>query len=343
LILAIAFTSVYLLTPVVGKISLRIGAVDIPDARKVHQVIMPRLGGVGIFLSFVTIIALTQEITKPLLGLLVGGSLIALLGVLDDTFDLPPRVKLGGQVLAALVVVAFGVRVECLTNPFRHMIVLGHLAIPVTIFWIVGVTNALNLIDGLDGLAAGTAVISALTLATSAWLEGHVLVAFWTLLLIACILGFLPHNLYPARIFMGDNGSMFLGFNLAVLSILGLGKGVTAISLFIPVLIVGTPLLDTLLAVVRRLINHRPLFQADKQHLHHCLLGLGLSQRKTVLILYLVNLCLGASALLLSVLTTEQSIFFLIGLAVLVVWGVNKVKIITLKPVPVHKSKALSR
>jgi UDP-GlcNAc:undecaprenyl-phosphate GlcNAc-1-phosphate transferase len=343
LILVVAFTSVYLLTPLVGKLALKIGAVDVPGDRKVHQKVMPRLGGLGIYLSFIVIMLLTQEMSRPLVGLLLGGTCITLLGVCDDIFNLPARVKLAGQILAALLVVAFGVRVEFLTNPFHNMIVLGHLAIPVTIFWIVGVTNALNLIDGLDGLAAGTVVISALTLAASAWLEGHVFIVFWTLLLASCVLGFLPHNFHPARIFMGDNGSMFLGFNLAVLSILGLGKGVTAISLFIPVLIVGTPLLDTVLAVARRLVNHRPLFQADKQHLHHCLLGMGLSQRQTVLVLYLVNICLGGSALLLSILTTEQSIILLIGLTMFALWGVNKVKIMAPKPVSVQRSKFLPR
>ncbi|MGI9953203.1 MraY family glycosyltransferase [Moorellaceae bacterium AZ2] len=324
LAIVLAFSLSVLLTPILKRVAPRIGALDRPDARKVHDTVMPRLGGVAIFGGFVAAYLAAGMNYPPFQGLLWGGSLILLVGLADDVWGLSPRWKLAGQLVAALVVTLLGARVEFLTNPLHGFLFLGKLAIPVTVFWLVGVTNALNLVDGLDGLAAGTALIASVTMAVVAWLEGETRVAFLALALAASTLGFLPYNFYPASIFMGDSGSMFLGFTLATLAVLGLTKSATVISLFIPVLILGIPILDTFFAIVRRFLNRRPIFQPDKGHLHHCLMAQGFTQKQAVVAIYFVNLCLGASAVLLTRLTTDQGVIILILLAVAVVWGSNR-------------------
>ncbi|KKM09926.1 UDP-phosphate N-acetylglucosaminyl 1-phosphate transferase [Clostridiales bacterium PH28_bin88] len=323
-----AFTVVYLLTPQIKKLAIRVGAVDAPNERKVHARLMPRLGGLAIYLGFTVVVLLTQPLTRSMWGLLLGGTLITLVGVVDDIKGLSPRVKLLGQVLAALVLVGFGIQVKFITNPFGDMFFPGRWGIPVTLLWVIGMTNALNLIDGLDGLAAGTAAIAAVTMAVIAWLEGQVLASGVALILAVSVLGFIRYNFNPAQIFMGDSGAMFLGFNLAALAIMGLTKGATVISLFIPVVILGIPIMDTFFAIVRRFFNRKPIFEADKHHLHHCLLDMGLSHRQTVLVIYLVNICLGISAVLLTRLTTDQSVLMLTGLTALILLGANKVGVV---------------
>lgn len=329
--LLVAFLLAYFITPVIQKVAPRIGAMDAPNERKIHDRVMPRLGGLAIYLSFTLAVLLTQPLSKQVIGLVVGGSIIMALGILDDIKGLSPKVKLAGQIGAALVLVLFGIRVEFITNPFDDMINLGKLAIPVTVFWLIGVTNALNLVDGLDGLAAGTSAIAAVTMSVVAMMEQQTVYAVLALILAASTFGFLKYNFNPARIFMGDSGSMFLGFNLGTLAILGLTKGTTIISLFIPVVILGIPILDTLFAIVRRYTNGKPIFQADRQHLHHRLLDMGLSHRQTVLVIYGIDICLGISAVLLTMLTTEQSLVILVGLAVLVLLGANKVGVTGVK------------
>lgn len=323
--LLITFVVVYLATPVVKKLAFKVRAIDDPDERKVHSRVMPRLGGLAIYLGFTLAILVTQPLTNAVWGLLLGGTVIMLLGVADDIKGLSPRVKLAGQVAAALILVAFGIRVEFLTNPFAGMFPLASLVIPVTLLWIIGITNAINLIDGLDGLAAGTSGIAAVTMAVVTALEGHTAIAALALILGASLAGFLRYNFYPAQIFMGDSGSMFLGFILAALAIMGLTKGATVISLFIPVVILGIPIMDTLFAIVRRFFNRKPIFQPDKQHLHHCLLNIGLSHRQTVLAIYLVNICLGISAVFLTQLTTDQSVVMLVALSVIMLTAANKI------------------
>jgi UDP-GlcNAc:undecaprenyl-phosphate GlcNAc-1-phosphate transferase len=323
--LLIALVVVYVSTPLVKRLAFRFRALDDPDERKVHNRLMPRLGGLAIYLGFTMAVLLTQPLTNTIWGLLLGGTLIMLLGVIDDIKGLSPRTKLAGQVVAAIILVASGIRVSFLTNPFEGMLLLESLAIPVTLLWIIGITNAVNLIDGLDGLAAGTAGIAAVTMAVVTFLEGLTSVAVLALILGAALLGFLRYNFYPAQIFMGDSGSMFLGFNLAALAILGLTKGTTVISLFIPIVILGIPIMDTLFAIVRRFFNRKPIFHPDKQHLHHCLLNMGLSHWQTVVAIYLVNVCLGISAVLLTQLTTDQSVVMLIGLSIAMLTAANKI------------------
>ncbi|AKX93047.1 putative undecaprenyl-phosphate N-acetylglucosaminyl 1-phosphate transferase [Moorella thermoacetica] len=329
-ILALALAGIvsFLLTPLLCRIAPRLGAVDKPNARKIHHTLMPRLGGVAIYAGFMLAYWLGGYRHQEYLGLFLAGTFIMLVGIIDDIRSLSPRLKLLGQIIAAVILVAFSVRVDFLTNPFDGLFILGKLAIPVTIFWLVGVTNALNLVDGLDGLAAGTSLIAAVTIAVVAWFNGELVVAFLSLALAAAVLGFLPFNFHPARIFMGDSGSMFLGFNLAALATIGLTKSATVISLFIPVVILGLPILDTMFAIVRRFLNHRPIFAPDKGHLHHRLLAQGLSQRQAVGVIYLVDACLGGSAILLSRVATDQGVLILIGLAVIILVGCDKLGII---------------
>ena len=335
--LVLAFLCSFCLTPLIKKLAFKVGAVDAPSCRKVHCRVMPRLGGLAIYCGFVVAVLIMMPLTKTVVGILISATMIMLLGVVDDIRDISPKVKLAGQVLAALVLVSFGVTVSGITNPFSGMlpsgmnmgvIPLGILSIPVTVFWIIGITNAVNLVDGLDGLAAGMAVIASITLAGVAWMEGQMLVVALALILACSILGFLRYNFHPAQIFMGDSGSMFLGFILATLAILGLGKGATVISVFIPILILGVPILDTAFAIVRRYLNNQPIFKADKEHLHHRLLAMGLSHKGTVLVIYGLNILLSISAVMLTVLTTAQAVMILTILSAAILIGAEKIGVI---------------
>ena len=331
----LGFLIAFFATPFVYKLAFKCGAIDSPNERKVHKRIMPRMGGLAIFVSFAAVLLLTQEITPIIKGLLLGGFLIVLLGVADDVKGISPRVKLGGQIIAAVVVVAFGLEVRSLTNPFAasDMIALGVLGIPLTILWLISVTNAVNLIDGLDGLAGGITIIALLTIAATVWIEvtktgiaapGQSEAVALALILAAAVLGFLPFNFNPARIFLGDTGSMFLGFNLAVLSVMGLAKGPTFISVIIPVVILGIPLLDTIFAVVRRFLGNRPIMQPDKEHLHHRLMDLGLDHRQTVMCIYAISLVLGMSAIVMTIVSPKHAMILLAALSTTIIVAANK-------------------
>ncbi len=340
LYILISFILTYTLVPLVIKLAFRVGAVDNPSQRKVHTQPMPRLGGLAIYIGFTGIVLLTQPLTQQIIGLLIGGTIITILGIFDDIKDISPRLKLAGQILAACVLVVYNIDVDFITHPLGEGILpLGYLSIPVTIFWIVGITNAVNLIDGLDGLAAGISVIAAITLAIVGFSEGQILMVTLALMLAASTLGFLRYNFHPARIFMGDSGSMFLGFNLGALAIMGLVKSVTIISIFVPVLILGIPIFDTLFAIIRRIINDKPIFKADKEHLHHCLLNKGFTHKQTVLIIYAINIFLGGTAIVLTYLTTVQGMFILAIVSTLTLWGAQKIGIMGRH----HTSKQLSQ
>lgn len=234
-------------------------------------------------------------------GLFLGGAVMEIVGVLDDKYELSAKVKLLGQVLAATVVVLFGLQIDLLNFPFgrvEHDLVWW-LSVPVTIFWIVAVTNAVNLIDGLDGLAAGVSGIASISILVMAVIMNNPAIVVLSAVLLGSLLGFLRYNFIPAKIFMGDSGSLFLGYILSTLSIFGY-KQVTFVSLIIPILILGVPLSDTLLAIVRRKMNHVPMFRADMGHLHHSLIRFGFSQRKTILIIYGISTLFGLCAVLLS-------------------------------------------
>ena len=278
LTMLVCFICSILITPIVKKIAFKIGATDKPNQRKVHQKIMPRLGGLAIYISFVVGVLIVQpQSTNPntLIAVMIGSAIVIITGILDDMFELSAKVKFLAQIIAAAVVIFYGgVQVEFINLPFSDgQLEFGFLSIPITFLWIVGITNAINLIDGLDGLAAGVSSIALITISVMAILIPNPFVVVMGAILLASTLGFLIFNFYPAKIFMGDTGALFLGYMIAVLSLLGF-KNVTMISLIIPVIILGVPISDTFFAILRRIVNKKPLSAPDKSHLHHCLLGL---------------------------------------------------------------------
>ncbi|MGW9527038.1 glycosyltransferase family 4 protein [Paenibacillus terrae] len=299
-----------LLTPLVKKFAVKVGAVDVPNARKVHTRIMPRLGGLGIFLAFLlSLLAISPFVPEGMLSsrdinfiaaFLIGGTLITLIGALDDRFDLNAKLKFLAQIaVACMVVFAFDIRVDFVNVPFQdaYSSLESWISIPLTIFWIVGVTNAINLIDGLDGLAAGVSGIAIGTIFVMSLLMGNYMVAMLCLVLLGSIIGFLFFNFHPAKIFMGDTGSLFLGFCLAMLSMLGF-KQIAIVSFITPLIIIGVPLSDTFFAIIRRKLQKKPIFSPDKGHLHHCLRELGFSHRQTVLIIYAIAAFFGVLAVI---------------------------------------------
>ena len=324
-----------LITPGVILLAAKTGAMDAPDARKVHKKPIPRIGGIGIYaafmvamLSVLSFVDVTAEVKTEIIGLMVGGSLIVLVGVIDDYKNLPAKVKLVGQIIAAAVlVIAFDVRIDFITAPFGDYIYTEWLAVPLTIFWIVGLTNTVNLIDGLDGLAAGVATIAAVTIMMVALQQSIMLVAVLTAALAGAAFGFLYYNFNPARIFMGDSGSMFLGFMLAGISVIGAVKSAATIALIVPILALGLPILDTTFAIVRRYRGGVPIFKPDKGHLHHRLLDLGFTQRQAVLLMYVISALLGLSAVALTEVSNQLAIIIVCVVVVVVLLGAKKIGI----------------
>lgn len=335
-----AITLAVILTPVVKRFAFFVGAVDKPNHRKVHTRIMPRLGGLAIFIAFVGAFfviapAVDEYNVKVASALLIGGSIIVLIGALDDRFDLSPRVKLLAELIAASVIVFYGdIQIDLVNLPFGDAFETNWLSIPLTIFWIVGVTNAVNLIDGLDGLAGGVSAIATGTILVMAILMGNVTVILLSTILLGSTIGFLFYNFHPAKIFMGDSGALFLGFSLATLSVLGF-KQATLVSFIVPILILGVPLSDTFFAIVRRKVNKLPISVADKNHLHHCLLQFGFSHRKTVLIIYGISLFFGLCAILLSQ-TSQWVALVLIAVIILIMQvGAEAIGIVSKSKKPV--------
>ncbi len=333
----------FLSTPLVKKLAFKLGAIDIPkDDRRVHKNPIPRLGGLAIFLGFIISSIVLLKINdlsfnNEMLGMLLGASIILVMGMIDDIKPLPAKVKLLTQIVAALVLIKFGMRIEYVTNFFKvdgisflsnNTIAFGVLSIPITIFWVVGITNTVNLIDGLDGLAAGISAIAALTLAYVAYanpqLNNNQQTVMMTLALAGSCIGFLPYNFNPAKIFMGDTGSLFLGYILAAISINGFIKGATALAMVVPVLALGLPIFDTTFAILRRAFNGRPIMEADKGHLHHRLLSIGLGQKRAVLILYAVSFLLGTSAAFLLKQKYTNSFIMLVITATIVAIPINQ-------------------
>ena len=311
---AIGLVLSWVLTPYVKKLAFRLGAVDKPNARKVHHTIMARLGGLAIYLGFMAGAITCMQLTKDVVGILVGGTIITLIGIADDIFQLTAKAKLLGQIVAALVLVGFGVRIEWLNNPFGGYFYLDYLSIPFTVFWVVSFTNVVNLMDGLDGLAAGVSAIASVTIILVALQQGLYPVAVITAALAGGTLGFVRYNFNPATIFMGDTGSLFLGYMLAAISIYGAVKSAATIALIVPAIALGLPIMDTAFAIARRYLNGKPIFQPDKGHIHHRLLAMGFSQRQAVIFMYLISAGLCLSAVLL---TEVEGIYAVILLAVI--------------------------
>ncbi len=300
---SMAFGISLLTTPPVKNIAHKIGAIDVPkDARRVHKKPIPRLGGLAIFAGFLVSALFFVELDKQTIGFLIGSLIIVAIGIVDDVKQLRASVKLVAQILAACIAVFSDIRIIAFSVPYvineAGILPLGSLSIPITILWIVGVTNAVNLIDGLDGLAVGVSSIATFSLFFIAILAGEPTVALLTAALAGACLGFLPYNFNPAKIFMGDTGSTFLGYTLSIICIQGLFKGYAIISFIIPFLILGLPIFDTASAIFRRIKNKQPIMSPDRGHLHHRLMDMGLSQKQTVAILYIIATVLGLSAVM---------------------------------------------
>ena len=298
--IAAALTA-FALTPRVRRFAWAVGAVDQPGARRVNTRAVPRMGGLAIVAGFVLAVPLVALPDLKLLGILVGGLIIAILGAADDLLDLRPWQKLLGQTLAAAVALRAGLRIQAVSNLFGPLpfLTLDALSTPMTLLWIVGCTNAVNLIDGLDGLAVGVSSIASSTMLAVALLLGEWEAALLLAALSGACLGFAPWNRSPASIFMGDVGAQFLGYVLAVSSILGLFKFPAAVGFLVPLLAMGLPLCDTVFAFVRRIAHGRSPFAADRGHLHHRLLAAGYREQQAVSILLGISALCGLLAILL--------------------------------------------
>lgn len=287
----------YSLTPPVRVFAYIIGAIDVPtDERRVHMKPTPRIGGLAIFCGFAVSSLVFAKIDRSLAAVLVGGLIMTVLGVFDDIYNLKPPVKLAAQVAAAFTAVYFGVVIDHITL-FGKLVEFGPFSIPITVLWIVGLTNAINLLDGLDGLACGVSAIISLSIFGVVLIHGDYTSALLTALLAASCIGFLPFNTNPARIFMGDTGSQFLGYALAVISVQGVFKLHAVLSFIAPFMIFALPLADTIFAVFRRIRNGESPFSADRKHLHHKLVDMGFTQKEAVRILYSVCGILGLVAI----------------------------------------------
>lgn len=297
----LAFLISLICTPLMKKLSLRIGAIDRPNHRKIHNGIMPRLGGLAIFFGFLVTYILFVPLNRLSIAILLGGLVIIITGFIDDKYGLRAKTKLLGQIIASIVVLSVGLQ-DTLSNSLfgGNPWYIEWFIMLIVFFWIVGVTNAVNLIDGLDGLAAGVSIIALCAILCISLLTGNGFVTFYCLILLGSTLAFLIFNFHPAKIYMGDTGSLFLGFNLATLTMAEFDN-TTFIPFVIPALILGVPIIDTLFAIIRRLLNKRKIFSADKNHLHHCLLRLGLTQRKAVLIIYGISILFAISAMIVAV------------------------------------------
>ena len=292
------FLFVLAITPFIKNTALHIGAVDVPDARKVHSKIMPRLGGLGIFLGFLLGYLFFGEPSTTMNSILIGSFIIVLTGVIDDIKPLRARTKFIGQVAASLVIVFYGQLLISQIDSFGFTINFGVFSYLITIFFILGCINCLNLIDGLDGLAGGISAIYFLTIGIIAVIQNKLGLDFvLTFVMLGSTLGFLVHNFNPASIFMGDSGSMFLGFIIAIISLLGF-KNVTLTSLIIPLLILAIPILDTLFAIVRRMLKGEDIATPDRFHIHHQMLNRNFSAKTTVLIIYFINIIFAIASII---------------------------------------------
>ena len=308
-------------TPVVRSLAFRIGAVDVPkDGRRMHDHPIPRMGGLAIFFGFLLSVLVFLPLSLQLRSMLLGAVVIVILGIFDDIYALSAKLKFVVQIAAALIAVLGGNQITVLSNinvfssePYWE---LGWLSYPISVLWIVAITNAVNLIDGLDGLACGVSTISSMTLLVIALIVSEPDVAVLTAALAGACIGFLPYNLNPAKIFMGDTGSTFLGFVLATVSIQGLFKFYTIISFAVPFLMLALPIFDTCFAILRRVSKGQSPMAPDRGHIHHRLIDMGFSQKQAVAVLYVISAILGLSAVVLTTNGTVRAMLFLVALCV---------------------------
>lgn len=313
----------FLMTPVVKTFAYKVGAIDVPkDGRRMHKEPIPRLGGLAIFMGFMVSILLFVNIrgNQQMQSILLGAVIIVVLGVVDDIMALPAMLKFVVQIVAALIPALNGVTILAFSNPNifsdRLYWVLGSLSVPFTVIWIVAITNSVNLIDGLDGLADGVSAISATTMLVIALLYSEAQVAIVMAALVGACVGFMPYNLNPAKMFMGDTGATFLGYILATMSIQGLFKYYAVISFVVPFLILGLPIFDTAFAFIRRIAHGQSPMHADRGHIHHRLIDMGLNQKQAVATLYVISAILGLSAVVLTTGGEQKAMLFFVTLCI---------------------------
>lgn len=334
LIFVIALTSSLLFTPLVRRLCERFGWFDEPkDLRRVHRAAIPRLGGVVLFLSLTTALSalffvnnlVTQSLQdnwSRLVVVIIPALLIFAIGAIDDMREMPALLKLLGQIAAAALFYGLGGRIETLSLPMLGAVELpGAISLAITVLWIVAITNAFNLIDGLDGLASGAGLFAACVMIAVSFASGRPFITVIALALAGALIGFLRYNFFPASIFLGDSGSLLIGFLLATLSVQGIQKASMAVAVAIPLLAFGVPVVDTGLALVRRFLSKRPLFQGDREHIHHKLLARGWSQRRVALVLYGVCALFGLQAMLFTQMSSLGRItglwLFIVGVAII--------------------------
>jgi len=324
-VFVIAVTVTASLTPLARRIALRLGLVDVPNPRRINKVPMPTGGGLAIFAGLLAA-SLVADIPHFAVTISVA-ALILLLGIIDDRYELSAGVKFAGQILAVLVYVLWGPRIEFMSNPFGGMLYLGKLSVPLTMLWVLTLINIMNFIDGIDGLTTGITLIGAVALATLALLLGRYDAAMLAGILVGVSLGFLPYNFNPAKVYLGDGGAMLLGFLLAAVSTEGALKGAATIGISVPILILVVPVTDLLCAVVRRTQKGVPIYQADRSHFHHRLLDLGFSQRQVVYVAYLITGFSAAMAILTAHMTRTAWIVALV-LGLIFMYGSMRVGMI---------------
>lgn len=303
----IAWGAGLFIVPLIRKAALKLNLVDQPGKRKIHQEPIPRVGGVAIYVASIIGSAPFLFSSNKTTGIMIAATFIFLVGLLDDIIDLSPKVKLVGQILACLILFGFDVKIEFVTDFIagKGLVALGFLTYPLTLIWVVGLTNTVNLVDGVDGLAGGIVFIALGTLLAVRFIthSTHDVILIQNVLILTSalmggLLAFLRYNVFPACIFMGDSGAYFLGFMTSALSVAGAAKGSILLPLIIPLIAFGLPVIDVLFAILRRYSKKVPIFQADKEHLHHRLLKKGFSQKETTRFLWMVSTCFGFVAIL---------------------------------------------
>ena len=309
-------------TPVVRSFARRVGAMDVPkDERRMHDHPIPRLGGLAIFLGFILSVVLFADVSlRQIRGVLLGSVVIVVAGVIDDIMPMRAWLKLLFELAAALIAVGHGVVINVVSNPNlvadSQYLILGVFSIPITVLWIVGITNSVNLIDGLDGLSVGVSAIASVTMLVIALLVSEVNVAIIMAALAGACIGFIPYNRNPATIFAGDTGALLLGYVLSTMSIIGFFKMYALISFAVPLLALALPLFDTVFAFVRRILKGQNPMKPDRKHIHHRLIDMGLNQKQAVAILYCISTVLGLSAVVLTTSGWVKAFIFMLTFAV---------------------------
>ena len=320
-----------IITPVVIKLAQRLNFIDQPGERKINKKIIATAGGTAIYLAFMIPLRFFLPANQTVKGIMIGGTFMLILGLFDDKFEISAPIKFLGQIIGALILIYYGVKINFITNPFGGFIFLGAYAVPFTVFWIVSIINTINLIDGLDGLAAGVSIIAVLTLFAVALQENQVLAPMLAVLLAGSCLGFLKYNFNPARVFMGDTGSMFIGYIIAAVSITGALKSAAAVTIFVPMLALAIPILDTTFAIIRRIFNDRPIGEADHGHIDHRLLAIGMNQKQAVISVYVISAILGTIAFVINGIKFDHALIIFVSVILVIIYGAKKIGIFSVE------------